>query len=162
MAPQLVLYAAESLESCKSGASVCADGHGESVENNIFFSDAVLFGALKNAPRYLNSAVGGVGDPVFVKGESYDKSAVLFGKWEHLFHALGLAADGIYHGFPVISAESRLHGIGIRGVDLQGQVADCLDFADGVGEHGCLVDFGKTHVHVQNMDAPVTLSEGFG
>ena len=133
------------------GRGVGADRHGKRVKNNILFCDAVLGSRVQNLLCNLHPALGGIRDPVLIKGQRHDHTAVLAGQGKYRLHAVPLPVYRIDHRLAVVAAQRYLHGRRVGRVDLQRQIHDRLQCTHAVPQHCGLIDIGKSHIDVQNV-----------
>ena len=78
MTAELIFDDAKRLERFHGSARLCADGHGQRIENDIFFTDAVGFGAGKNFFGDCDAAFRSLWDSAVVKCQCDDQPTVFF------------------------------------------------------------------------------------
>ena len=71
----------------------------------------------------------------------------------YLFHDFFFPIHGIYEWLSVVKTKGFFHRDWIRRVNLEGKVSDALNLLDDGLHHFALINFRKSHVHVQNLRA---------
>ena len=148
MTAELFFDQAERLEGFHGSVRFRADGHGQSVKNDIFFADAVGFGTSEDFFGDCDAAFRSLWDSAVVECQRDDQTTVFFDQREDCAHGFLLAVYRVDHRFPVVGTKRGFHRGRVRGIDLQRQIDDRLQFLYGLLEHGGLINFRKTHIDI--------------
>ena len=150
---QFVADAAQHLKRHIGGVVVGRDGHREAVDDDILGRNTVLRRARVNLLRDAHAPLDILRNSLFIEGKTYHHAAVLRDQREYGLKALLLAVYGVNHGLAVVETKAALQCLQIRRIELERQRRDALESGHHRLQHLRLVDFRKTHVHIQHICA---------
>ncbi len=130
-----------------------AHRHCKRVHNHVAAVDAVAFRRFQNLLRNRHTLRSRSRDALFVERQGNHRSTVLFHKRQYRVQRFLFAVHGVHKRLAVINTQRTLHGLHVRGIDLQRRVRHALQVDDGLFHHRGLVKLRQTHVHVQNVRA---------
>ena len=151
------LYAADRLEGAHRLFLLCADGQGETVDEDVLFGDAVFFGGGDDLACDAEPVLDGLGDAVLVHAQRDDRRAVLCRDGQNAVERVVVAADRVDDRLAVIGAQCRLDRVRLGAIDLQRQIGDALEQGHHVHERRLFVDVGKPRVDVEDVRARLFL-----
>ncbi len=150
----------EPFEGLFAGGLFRGDRQGQTVDEDVFARDAERFGPLHDAFRDLKPLFRRLRDPVFVKGQSDDRGAVLFDERQDRRQALFLSVDGVDDGPAVVCPECRFKDVRFGAVDLERGVAHALDGLQHFDHHRLFIDLRQTDIDVEDLGTGLHLAQG--
>ena len=97
------------------------------------------------------SSLRGIRDAFFIDGQRHHQTAVLGRQREDRLHHFLFAVDGVDERLAVIAAQRLFHSDGIRGIDLQRQIRDSLQFLHHFFHHGHFIDLRQADIDIQHI-----------
>ena len=150
---QFPLDQAHRLKRCVRRLCIRADGHSQSVNDDIFFFNPILLRFRYDPPCNLKPTFRRGRNAGFIERQRDDHAAVFLRQGKNLVHHLLLPADGVHHRLAVIEAQGVLHHHRIGSVDLERKRRHALKRLHGPAHHRPLVNTGQADVNIQNMRA---------
>ena len=158
--PQLIRHPADGLQRGLGLILLGGDRQCQAVDPEVTLRDAVGLRRSQDVLRNGDALVGGLGQPLFIHRQSNDGRAVLLHDGQDAVQYILVPVDGVHRSLAAADTQSRLEGVGVGGVQHQGQIGGLLELAHHLGQHGHLVHAGIADVDVQDVRARVLLLDG--
>ncbi len=157
---QALLHHRDGAQDLERLALVGRASHGQTIDDHVGARDAIALGSSNDALGHGEAPLGRRRDAALVKRQADDRASVALDDGKHRLQAFLFAVHAIDERLAGVTAHRRLHGDGVGRVDHQRQGHRRGELVDGRREHLRLVEFGQTHVDVEDIGPMLLLHDG--